>query len=107
MSERRVLKLEHLKKKKIREELGEDAAPKGVTNTIESMRVKDETLITEIDDELKGEQSIDEFASYFKQDTTPRILTTTNRRPNGKIFDFMKEIKTSFPGCEYYERKNF
>ena len=84
MSERRVLKLEHLKKKKIREELGEDAAPKGVTNTIESMRVKDETIITEINNELKGEQSIDEFefASYIKQDTTRRILMTTKRRPN-------------------------
>lgn len=32
---------------------------------------------------------------------------TTNRRPNGKIFEFMKEIKTAFPGCEYYERGNF
>ena len=47
-------------------ELGEAAAPKGTTNTIESMRVKDETIITEVDDEIKGEQEIDEFASYFK-----------------------------------------
>ena len=48
------------------------------------MRVKDETIITEINNELKGEQSIDEFefASYLKQDTTRRILMTTKRRPN-------------------------
>lgn len=37
----------------------------------------------------------------------PRILMTTNRRPRGKLFDFMKEIKTAIPGVEYYERKNF
>lgn len=55
MADRRVAKLEHLKVKKIREEHGEAAAPKGTTNTIESMRVKDETIITEVDDELKGE----------------------------------------------------
>jgi hypothetical protein len=29
--------------------------PKGVTRTIESMRVADETLITEVDEEIKGE----------------------------------------------------
>jgi rRNA maturation protein Rpf1 len=32
---------------------------------------------------------------------------TTNRRPKGKIFDFLKEIKAAIPNVEYYERKNF
>ena len=108
MSNRREAKIESLKKKKIREEFGEEAMPKGVTKTIESMRVKDETIITDADDdEIKGGMDIDEFAEYFKGVTTPRILLTTNRRPKGKIFDFLKEIKASIPGCEYYERKNF
>ena len=84
MAQRRETKIEKLKKKKIREQHGEEAAPKGVTKTIESMRVKDETIITDAEDEeIKGEQNIDEFASYFKGDTTPRILMTTNRRPRG------------------------
>lgn len=107
MSDRREKKIESLKTKKIRGEHGEEAAPKGKTETIESMRVKDETIITELDDEIRGEQSIDEFAKYFNRETTPRILMTTNRRPKHKIFDFMKEIKSAFPGVEYYERKNF
>jgi hypothetical protein len=48
------------------------------------MRVKDETIITDADDEeIKGEQSIDEFASYFQNEQTPKILMTTNRRPKG------------------------
>ena len=56
-----------MKKKKLRTEEGEEAAPKGVTKTIESMRVADETLITNADDEeIKGEQDIDEFSEYFK-----------------------------------------
>ena len=84
MENRRVAKIDSLKKRKVREEHGEEAAPKGVTNTIESMRVKDETIVTDADDEeIKGEQSIDEFASYFNNETTPRILLTTNRRPKG------------------------
>ena len=108
MANRREAKIENLKKKKVREEFGEEAMPKGVTKTIESMRVKDETIITDADDEeIKGAMSIDEFSEYFKGITTPRILMTTNRRPRGKIFDFLKEIKASIPGCEYYERKNF
>ena len=37
--------IEKLKKRKVREEQGEEAMPRGVTNTIESMRVADETLI--------------------------------------------------------------
>ena len=79
-----MAKIEKLKVQKIRAEHGEEAAPKGVTKTIESMRVKDETIITDADDEeIKGEQEIDEFAQYFKNETTPRILLTTNRRPNG------------------------
>ena len=41
LANRRESKIEKLKKKKIREEHGEEAMPKGVTRTIESMRVKD------------------------------------------------------------------
>lgn len=96
-----------MKKKKLRTEEGEEAAPKGVTKTIESMRVADETLITNADDEeIKGEQNIDEFSDYFKNLTTPKILMTTNRRPRGGIFDFLKEVKTAIPNSYYYERAN-
>ena len=71
------------------------------------MRVKDETIITDADDEeIKGEQDIDEFSQYFNNETTPKIFMTTNRRPNGKLFNFLKEVKAAFPGVEYYERKN-
>lgn len=91
----------------MREEHGEEAAPKGIMKTIEYMRVKDETIITEMDEDIKGEQSVDEFAKYFNKETTPKILMTTNRRPRGKLFDFMKEVKSAIPNVEYYERKNF
>ena len=78
--------INRLKKKKIRAEQGEQAMPKGVTKTIESMRVADETLIDNADDEeIKGEQDIDEFNSYFKNEATPKLLMTTNRRPKGVI----------------------
>lgn len=106
MQEARAKKIEHLKKEKLREEHGESAAPKGVTNTIESMRVKDETIITEMDDDIQGEQNVDEFSKYFNNETTPKILMTTNRRPRGKLFEFMKEIASTIPNVEYWPRKN-
>merc|ERR1711957_896348 len=101
-------KLGRLKRQKLREEHGEEACPKEPMRTIESMRVKDETIITDANDEdLLGEHDVDEFANYFKGDSKPKILMTTNRRPKGSIFHFLKEVKTAFPNCEYYERKNF
>jgi ribosome production factor 1 len=32
---------------------------------------------------------------------------TTNRRPKGDIFSFLKEVKQAIPNTYYYERKNF
>jgi ribosome production factor 1 len=110
MANRSDKKLELLKKKRLREELGEKEVPKGEVKTIESMRVKDETIITEadaMDEDFIGEKEIDEFSKYFSGKTTPKILLTTNRRPKGGVFHFLKEIKTAFPNLEYYERKNY
>jgi hypothetical protein len=79
-------KLASLKTKRLREELGEKEVPKGEVKTIESMRVKDNTIITEadaLDEDFIGEKEIDEFAKYFSGKTTPKILLTTNRRPKG------------------------
>lgn len=101
-------KIKTLQQKKLREELGEEAVPKGKLQTIESMRVADETMMEEHDDEdIVGEQNIDEFASYFNRDTAPKILMTTNRRPKGALFDFMKELKITIPNIEYYPRQNY
>jgi ribosome production factor 1 len=69
------------------------------------MRVPDETMMEDHDDEdIQGELSIDEFAKYFDRETTPKILITTNRRPKGDIFNFLKELKITIPNCEYYPR---
>ena len=98
-------KLEGLKKKKLREELGEEQVPKGKNNTIESMRVPDVTMMDDQEDEdIIGEQNIDEFDKYFNRETTPKILITTNRRPRGDIFNFLKELKITLPNVEYYPR---
>ena len=50
MAANAIAKISQLNKRKIREEQGEDAAPKGKNATIESMRVKDETMMEDHDD---------------------------------------------------------
>lgn len=72
------------------------------------MRVPDETMVEDHNDEdIVGEQNIDEFDKYFNRESTPKILITTNRRPRGKIFDFLKELKLTIPNIYYYPRQNF
>jgi ribosome production factor 1 len=81
----------------MREEHGDSAMPKGVPKTIEMMRVENETLIKDDDDEeIKGEEEIDEFNSYFKNMTTPKILVTTNRRPKGVRLNIVMSIYIEF-----------
>jgi len=43
--------LKSLQTRKLREELGEEAVPKGKNATIESMRVPDEAMVDDLDDE--------------------------------------------------------
>ena len=108
MNAREQRKLKLLQTKKLREELGEEAVPKGKVITIDMQRVKDETLIDDPnDEELIGQTAIDEFDQYFNRQVTPKILVTTNRRPKGDLFPFLKEIKLTFPNVEYYPKQNF
>lgn len=102
-------KIKRLQTKKLREELGEEQVPKGKSQTIESMRVPDATMMDNAneDEDIIGEQNIDEFDKYFNREVTPKILVTTNRRPKGDIFNFLKELKLTIPNLEYYPRQNF
>ena len=74
--------------------------------TVEDKREYDETIITE-DTELLNQENIDEFADYFKDATTPKILLTTSENPSKYLFPFLKEIKSTFPNCFYWPRRNY
>jgi len=109
--------IERMKKKKVRAEEGNEEIGKGETKTIESMRVADETYIEDAaDEDIKGEEEIDEFASYFNNETKPKLLMTTNRRPKGVIlrdkgrvghFRFPEGIEGGDPQCVLLRKKEF
>jgi len=85
--------VERMKKKKIREEHGDEAVPRGVVKTIETEWKFDETFLDKEDSEVEGDEAIDEFADYFKDNLPPKLMITTSRWPSGKLFDFLKDLK--------------
>jgi len=78
-----------------------------IPNTIERLREEDETIIPPDDEEVVGEEDMDEFEPYFKDLKTPKIMITTCVHPSGTLFNLLKEIVHVIPGTTYYKRKGF
>jgi len=93
-------------RRKEAEELGE-AAPKPVQKTQDNTREFDETVVQPDDDEVKGDEAIDEFSKYFNGETKPKIIITTNYKPTKIMYEFIKELLMVFPNSFYYSRKNY
>ncbi|XP_052684788.1 ribosome production factor 1-like [Crassostrea angulata] len=104
--EKRKAKLkEKQRKKKEAESMGEEAPPKQVPKTIESMRVKDETMVNTEDTEVMLDEAQDELATYFNRETSPQILITTCDRPCLRTNKFCKELKLTIPNSEIKYRR--
>ena len=71
------------------------------------MREADETIVTSDNEEVQKEEEVDEFASYYKKEYTPKILMTTSKKPSAQLGSFMQEIAEIFPNAHFYERKSF
>jgi ribosome production factor 1 len=96
---------EKKRKKKEAESLGEDAPPKQVPKTIESMRVYDETMVSPNDEEVAADEAEDETAPYFNRQTTPKILITSSDRPSMRTWKFCKVLKQCIPKSDVYYRR--
>ncbi|PHJ22843.1 imp4 family u3 small nucleolar ribonucleoprotein [Cystoisospora suis] len=102
-------KKERSKKKKERrakERRGEPVEKK-TPKTIESMRRFDPTVVEEDDDEVEGEEEVDEFASFFSNEKTPKLMVTTNRRVTKDMYAFLKEVLFIFPNAFFYKRWSY
>lgn len=74
-------------------EAGEEPAPRQIPKTIENQRVRDATHIDDLNDvDVVEQDAEDEFASYFSQATSPKIIITTSRKPSGDMFKFFGEF---------------
>jgi len=66
-------------RKKVRKILGDKAPPKMIPNTIENTREYDATMVESNDTEIEHYEMNDELASYFKCETTPKVLITISQ----------------------------
>ena len=88
-------------------EAGEEPAPRQVPKTIENQRVRDATHVEDGDEEVAEQDAEDEFASYFSQATSPKIIVTTSRKPSGDMFKFLENLFTVIPNAYYYARRAY
>ena len=86
---------------------GETPKPRQVPKTIENQRVRDETFVEAGDEEVAEEDAEDEFASYFSQSTSPKVIITTSRKPSGEMFKFLENLFTVVPNAYYYARRAY
>mmetsp|Transcript_22679 Transcript_22679/g.38004 ORF Transcript_22679/g.38004 Transcript_22679/m.38004 type:complete len:304 (+) Transcript_22679:83-994(+) len=101
-------------KKQLREErvkeveaLGEAAPPKQEPKTIDNSREVDETMIQPDDEEIAGDEKDDEFAKYFSNDETPKIMITTRPNCSRKLYPFIGDLMQMVPNAFYYPRGKF
>lgn len=97
---------ERNKRKREAELLGDDAPPKQVPRTIENTREPDETMVVPGDEEVEYDEANDAISSYFRRETTPKILITTSDRPRKKTNRFVFELKQAIPNCESKYRRS-
>ena len=89
-------------------EAGEEPAPRQIPKTIENQRMRDATHIDDLNDvDVVEQDAEDEFASYFSQATSPKIIVTTSRKPSGDMFKFLENMFTVIPNAYYYARRNY
>ena len=115
------LKREKKKEKKKRREerqkeaeaLGDNAPPKLVPKTIESMREADETTVAsgdapeeQQDEEVNWDISNDEFKDYFSKTYEPKVLITSSDNTHSKTIRFVKELTRIIPNSTPLWRKN-
>ncbi|XP_075152101.1 putative ribosome production factor 1 [Haematobia irritans] len=100
---RKMKKEKHKKKMQERRARRKAGLPANPGHTIESLREKDQTTITNLDDsdneELRKELELDDFSSYFERSYEPKVLITFADNPVTKTRKFGLELGRIFPNA--------
>uniref|UniRef100_A0A0A1WYA7 Ribosome production factor 1 n=1 Tax=Zeugodacus cucurbitae TaxID=28588 RepID=A0A0A1WYA7_ZEUCU len=107
--EQRMALFKKMKKEKHKQKMQERRArrkaglPANPGHTIESLREKDQTTVTNLDDsdneELRRELQMDDFSSYFERSYEPKVLITFADNPVTKTRKFGLELSRIFPNA--------
>lgn len=104
LQKRKDRKVGREKRKREREELGENAPKTKDPRTIENTREFDETIVDPDDEEVIRDQETDELSSYF-DGRPPKIIVTTSNKPVGETFRFAEALINIMPTAEFRPRK--
>lgn len=88
-------------KREARKKRQKDGEPKQLPHTIESLRLKDETTVGDLNTEdnelVRDELECDEFSEYFKNTYEPKVLITYSDNPMKKTRIFGRELTRIIP----------
>lgn len=104
---KRVKKEERKVRKRQREAMGDDAPPPKVAKTQDNTRERDDTVVAADDDEVKGDEAMDEFAEYFEGASKPKVMITTCLHPTKRMYAFVRDLLRTIPNSQFYKRRNF
>ncbi|CAK7894120.1 ribosome production factor 1 [[Candida] anglica] len=95
---RHKLRNERAKEERLNPELKEERLAANIPETIESKRVYDETIATEVEGE-------DGFDAYFSDAKEPKILLTTNANARKAAYEFADMLMEILPNVKFVKRK--
>ncbi|XP_035916911.1 probable ribosome production factor 1 [Anopheles stephensi] len=91
--------------KKTRKLEGKPSVPQ---HTIETLREKDETTVTNIEgedqEEVLNDLANDEFCEYYKKSYTPRVMITFNATPHHVTRQFASLLRRMIPNASTFRR---
>lgn len=99
-------KEQRLKREREAEALGEEVVKKN-PRTLDNTREKEATLVSSHDAEIEADHADDEFAPYFSNEETPKIIVTTRPRPSKNVFHFIADLQNLIPSLYFYPRKHY
>jgi ribosome production factor 1 len=113
---KKQLKLKKLMRELVRKKRQLDGLDRKIPLTQELKRKSDVTMVTEEHlPEIQTEEQFDEFSSYFKGETTPKLLITTGwdgivqkqTRPSKNMLSFIRDLLAAIPNSFYVPRRGY
>mmetsp|Transcript_25 Transcript_25/g.62 ORF Transcript_25/g.62 Transcript_25/m.62 type:complete len:308 (-) Transcript_25:97-1020(-) len=99
-------KLQKRKRAKIEAEKLGQPSQKKIAKTQDNTREKDETVVDPEDEEVQGDEAVDEFSDIIDGKVKPRVIVTSSYKPSKIMYDFIIEFLRVIPGSTYYQRKS-
>uniref|UniRef100_A0AAG5DUR5 Brix domain-containing protein n=1 Tax=Anopheles atroparvus TaxID=41427 RepID=A0AAG5DUR5_ANOAO len=85
-----------------------EGIPSAPMHTIETLREKDETTVTNVQaedqEEVVNDLANDEFCEYYQKSYEPKVLITFNQSPHWRSSQFAKLLKKMIPNSCVHQR---